>query len=113
MEILTKQQKDLLADFLNTLRNYEHESHNLIGPDERETSEFVEIYESILRKRQYDSASENSFHKHGVSVSLFDEALRMMRDLAEHQNGAPLITHEEEYNKTMTEVGNFLEANET
>jgi len=49
---------------------------------------------------------------HNVSVSLFNEALRMMRDLAEHQNGAPLIRHEEEYNKTMTEVWGFLEANE-
>lgn len=46
------------------------------------------------------------------SVSLFNEALRVMRDLAEHQNGAPLIRHEEEYNKTMTEVWDFLEANE-
>jgi hypothetical protein len=48
-----------------------------------------------------------------VSVSLFDEALKLMRDLAEHQNGAPLIRHEEEYNNTMTEVWDFLEANET
>lgn len=47
-----------------------------------------------------------------VSVSLFDEALKLMRDLAEHQNGAPLIRYEEEYNKTMTEVWSFLEANE-
>lgn len=48
-----------------------------------------------------------------VSVSLFNEALRVMRDLAEHQNGAPLMRHEEEYNNTMTEVWDFLEANET
>jgi len=48
-----------------------------------------------------------------VNVSLFDEALNLIRDLAEHQNGVPLIRHEEEYNKTMTEVWDFLEANET
>ena len=48
-----------------------------------------------------------------VSGSLFNEALKLMRDLAEHQNGAPLIQHEEDYNKTMTEVWNFLDANET
>ena len=47
-----------------------------------------------------------------VSVSLFNESLRVMRDLAEHQNGAPLIMHVKEYNKTMTEVWNFLEENE-
>jgi len=45
--------------------------------------------------------------------SLFNEALRLLRDLAEHQNGAPLISNQEEYNKTMTEVWDFLEANET
>ncbi len=47
-----------------------------------------------------------------VSVSLFNEALNLMRDLAEHQNGAPLIRHEEECNKTITEVWDFLESNE-
>lgn len=45
--------------------------------------------------------------------SLFNEALRILRDLAELQNGAPLIKHEEDYNKTMKEVWDFLEANET
>ena len=45
--------------------------------------------------------------------SRFDESLRIMRDLAEHQNGVPLFRYEEEYNRTMTEVWNFLEENET
>jgi len=45
--------------------------------------------------------------------SRFDESLRIMRDLAEHQNGVPIIRYEEEYNRTMTEVWNFLEENET
>ena len=56
---------------------------------------------------------QNNVGLHNVSVSLFNEALKTLRDLAEHQNGAPLIRHEEEYNKTMTEVWDFLEANET
>lgn len=34
----------ILAHFLDSLRDYEHESHNLIGHDERESMEFVEIY---------------------------------------------------------------------
>lgn len=58
------------------------------------------------------NAAVQALNIHNVSVSLFNEALRVMRDLAEHQNGAPLIRHEEEYNKTMTEVWDFLEANE-
>ena len=60
-----------------------------------------------------DKCTEPALPIRDVSVSLFNEALRVMRDLAEHQNGAPLIRHEEEYNKTMAEVWDFLEANET
>jgi len=59
----------------------------------------------------YKKGKELSIYS--VSVSLFDEALALMRDLAEHQNGAPLIRREEEYNKTMTDIWDFLEANET
>jgi len=49
-----------------------------------------------------------NFSKHQIK-----ESLRIMRDLAEHQNGPPLIKHEEEYNKTMKEVWDFLKVNET
>ena len=36
--------RKLLTHFLNSIRDYERESHNLIGTDERETSEFIDIY---------------------------------------------------------------------
>jgi len=36
------------------------------------------------------------------------EALRILRDLAELQNGSPLPTYEKEYNKTMTEAWDLL-----
>ena len=42
-----------------------------------------------------------------------DEALRLLRDLAEHQNGPPLLRHEEEYNKTMAKVWKFLKKHES
>jgi len=45
MKKLTQPERGLLTDFLNTIRAYEHESHNLIGHDERETAEFIDIYE--------------------------------------------------------------------
>jgi len=68
MEILTKEQKELLADFLDSLRNYERESHNLIGFDERETSEFVELYEGILCDRKNsDSAPPKALGLFNVS----------------------------------------------
>ena len=36
------------------------------------------------------------------------EAIRLLRDLAELQNGLPLPTYEKEYNKTMTETWDLL-----
>jgi hypothetical protein len=48
MKVLTEEQKDLLIDFLDSIRAYERESHNSIGFDERETSEFIEIYDNTL-----------------------------------------------------------------
>ncbi|MDB4158023.1 hypothetical protein N9609_00880 [bacterium] len=36
------------------------------------------------------------------------EALRILRDLAELQNGSPLATYEKEYDKTMTEAWDLL-----
>lgn len=50
--MLSRNQKELLIDFLDSIRDYERESHNLIGFDERENIEFVEIYENSLKKRK-------------------------------------------------------------
>lgn len=36
--------RELLIDFLDSIRDYEKESHNLIGFDERESSEIVDHY---------------------------------------------------------------------
>ena len=35
---------DIMADFLDSIREYEHESGEAIYFDERESSEFVDIY---------------------------------------------------------------------
>lgn len=43
-ERLVMPQRELLIHFLEGLRAYERESHNLIGFDERESEEFVNIY---------------------------------------------------------------------
>jgi len=73
MEILTKEQKDLLADFLDSIRDYERESHNLVGFDERETSEFVEIYEGVLCDRNNRADTEGKLILAFVSGSLPSE----------------------------------------
>jgi hypothetical protein len=36
--------RELLIRFLDKIRDYERESHNLIGFDERESEEFVDIF---------------------------------------------------------------------
>ena len=36
--------KKLMIEFVESLRNYERESHNLLGFDERETEELLEIF---------------------------------------------------------------------
>jgi hypothetical protein len=37
------------------------------------------------------------------------EAIRLLRDLAELQNGSPLVTYEKEWNKTMEDVWEFID----
>jgi hypothetical protein len=36
--------KKLMIEFVESLRDYEKESHNLLGFDERETEEFLQIF---------------------------------------------------------------------
>lgn len=55
---LDKETKVLMADFLDSLRDYMHESHNLLCFDERESDDFVDTYEKQLsegiRQKQGD-----------------------------------------------------------
>lgn len=73
----------------------------------------LKVDEMIELLNEYSDRKVENLSISHVSVSLFNESLRVLRDLAGHQNGAPLIQHEQEYNDTMTEVWDFLEANET
>ena len=46
--------REILIDFLDSIRDYERESNNLIGHDERESIEFVDIYlaQSLTEQEQ-------------------------------------------------------------
>lgn len=48
MAKLDKETKVIMADFLDSLRDYMHESHNLLCFDERESDDFVDTYEKQL-----------------------------------------------------------------
>jgi hypothetical protein len=39
-----KKEKEQMIDLVQSLKDYTHESHIILGHDEREASEFVEIY---------------------------------------------------------------------
>jgi hypothetical protein len=45
---LTQEQRELLINFLDSIREYERESHTFIGFDERESFEFVDLYENEI-----------------------------------------------------------------
>ncbi len=66
--------------------------------------------DSDFEKELIDTMIEfaNGVVKNNIAL----DALKILRDLAEFQNGAPLVRYEKEYNKTMAEVWDFLEANE-
>jgi len=53
---LTQEERDLLIHFLDGIRGYERESHTNLGFDERDSSEFVDIYE----RGCYNEYLENS-----------------------------------------------------
>ena len=48
-----------------------------------------------------------------VEVYKFDRALKLLKDLADLQNGAPLQQHRTEWEQTMDEVYTFLNQHET
>ena len=43
-----------------------------------------------------------------ISEKDFKKAVDLLTDLAELQNGAPLVRYEKEWNKTMEEVWDFI-----
>lgn len=47
-----------------------------------------------------------------TNTDKFTEALQLLRNLADIQNGPPLVTVEKEWDEIMTNVYNFLEAHE-
>jgi hypothetical protein len=44
-----------LIDFLDTIRDYERESHTMLAFDERESGEIVDIYLSTTEQKQEKS----------------------------------------------------------
>ena len=61
-------------------------------------------------KQNIDKAQSSALNKPVVSGSLtpFGESIKLLRDLADLQNGAPLEQHRKEWEETMERVYDFL-----
>jgi hypothetical protein len=44
VKLAKKKEKEMLCDLVQSLKDYTNESHNILGHDEREPIEFVEIF---------------------------------------------------------------------
>ena len=100
--------RDALIHFLDRIKDYEHESGHTMHEDERESSDIVDIHlEAVPKLKNYIFISNVS-----PSALEFKAALTLLRDLADIQNGAPLVTVEEEWKEIMDSTYDFLEKHE-
>ena len=100
--------RDALIHFLDRIKDYEHESGHTMHEDERESSDIVDIHlEAVPELKNYVFISNVS-----PSALEFKAALTLLRDLADIQNGAPLVTLEKEWKEIMDSTYDFLEKHE-
>jgi hypothetical protein len=73
---------------------------------------FVKDLKKVLKSEEQAKQPEqqSSCHLPQVSSSStpFGESIKLLRDLADLQNGAPLERHRKEWEETMNQVYNFL-----
>jgi len=100
--------RDALIHFLDRIKDYEHESGHTMHEDERESSDIVDLHlEAVPELKNYVFISNVS-----PSALEFKAALTLLRDLADIQNGAPLVTLEKEWKEIMDSTYDFLEKHE-
>lgn len=68
------------------------------------------MYHLSVGNINYEYASKKVLDLFAVSGSLtpFGESIKLLRDLADLQNGAPLEQHRKEWEETMEQVYDFL-----
>jgi len=93
-------ERERLIDFLNSIRDYERESHNSIGFDERESGEFVDQYLSTHPVKELATDDSEWFRK-----SIAEEMTR--KELEDR-----LVEQNEIINQLRNNVNSLLEADE-
>lgn len=78
MKLYTKQD---LIDLVESLKNYTHESHSILGHDEREAKEFVDIFlkNTIPIELPTDEEMEERAERN-ISPFSFIDGAKWMRD---------------------------------
>lgn len=79
--------------------------HHQYGVSEKANYEIQKLFDKAIKE-----AVTEALRKHDVSGSLtpFGESIKLLRDLADLQNGAPLERHRKEWEETMEQVYDFL-----
>ena len=81
--------KEMLILFLDSIRDYERESQNLIGYDERESSEFVDIFLKVNPIYTLaPSVTDEEIELYSLQNILESETIESFQNIKYWQNGA-------------------------
>jgi hypothetical protein len=81
---------------------------------------FVDVYlsqeEALFDANGFESRFSGKTRIYSKEITICEhkliKAIKLLRDLADLQNGPPLVQHEKEWRETMDEVYEFLKENE-
>ncbi len=59
-----------------------------------------------------EKAIDMAFQKNEENKQKLKKAVSLLQDLAEFQNGSPLVQDKDDYDRTMNEIWKFLKENE-
>ena len=89
----------IMADFLDSIRAYEHESGSAITFDERESSEFVDMYFNNGGKLKIEEEKPLFTTEDGVDIFLGHSYILIDKEFIKHKQTASNIVYTEYFKK--------------
>ena len=89
----------IMADFLDSIRAYEHESGSAITFDERESSEFVDMYLNGGGKIHIEEKEPLFVTEDGVDIFLGHSYILIDKEFIKHKQTASNIVYTEYFKK--------------
>ena len=77
-------------------------------PVEAQISIVAKLLQHLSREQQTQALSMSGVVGRSGSLTPFGESIKLLRDLADLQNGAPLEQYRQEWEETMDQVYDFL-----